>query len=300
MRPEFPARFAIEITGIAHLSVFVDGKLIARSKHNEIIEQFPDVLSSGPVAQKLYAHNFNLLAERAFRRKQLNDADGNARTEYWVRTVIAHTISALVRSAVRVGHGGAFLFLPDSSTPELSLKYPISYRALRRALSARVARLVEMGHSDLRHASGLRRFQRLADEEHEGAEMNVALLAFVSALTQVDGLVVIEGGFSVTGFGVEILTENNPPTVYQTRLETGSKLTRADFNHFGTRHRSMMRYCFKHHEAVGCVISQDGDVRFMTRVGAKLIVWEDVNLISQRPVFFAPDSNGKWGRVDVR
>ena len=45
---------------------------------------------------------------------------------------------------------------------------------------------------------------------------------------------------------------------------------------FGTRHRSMMRYCSKHEGSIGFVISQDGDVRIITKVNDKLVVWENV------------------------
>jgi hypothetical protein len=40
----------------------------------------------------------------------------------------------------------------------------------------------------------------------------------------------------------------------------------------------MMRICFRRAGSAGFVVSQDGDVRAMTRVDDRLIVWEDVKL----------------------
>ena len=41
-----------------------------------------------------------------------------------------------------------------------------------------------------------------------------------------------------------------------------------------------MRYCFAHPGSLGFVISQDGEIRAMTRVGAQLIIWENIEVLS--------------------
>ena len=40
----------------------------------------------------------------------------------------------------------------------------------------------------------------------------------------------------------------------------------------------MMRYCFQHPGSVGFVISQDGEVRVITKVGERLVMWENIKL----------------------
>jgi len=45
----------------------------------------------------------------------------------------------------------------------------------------------------------------------------------------------------------------------------------------------MMRYCAKFPGSVGFVISQDGDVRVMTSVDGRLVIWENIQL--QLPKF---------------
>ena len=40
----------------------------------------------------------------------------------------------------------------------------------------------------------------------------------------------------------------------------------------------MMRYCAKFPNSVGFVISQDGDVRAITKVGERLVLWDNVRL----------------------
>ena len=59
---------------------------------------------------------------------------------------------------------------------------------------------------------------------------------------------------------------------------TQSELRGLDPNHYGSRHRSMMRYCSHNPGSVGFVISQDGAVRAMTQVRGRVVMWENLRL----------------------
>lgn len=39
-----------------------------------------------------------------------------------------------------------------------------------------------------------------------------------------------------------------------------------------------MRYCYENPGALGFVISQDGDIRAITRVADKLVLWENIDV----------------------
>jgi hypothetical protein len=123
-------------------------------------------------------------------------------------------------------------------------------------------------------------------------------VAFVSALSRVDGLVLLSEGLTVRGFGVEITCREEPQSVYLAGDEIAStaKLRPLDYSHYGTRHRSMMRYCHAREAAVGFVISQDGDVRAMTRVDGSLIVWENIKLQEVEVVKTPKKRYGEWPR----
>jgi hypothetical protein len=85
---------------------------------------------------------------------------------------------------------------------------------------------------------------------------------------------------SLQGFGVEITSEKEPEAVFRGLNSAGTKIRQIDMNHFGTRHRSMMRYCAANPDSIGFVISQDGDVRTITNVDDKVFLWDDVRLQS--------------------
>ena len=40
----------------------------------------------------------------------------------------------------------------------------------------------------------------------------------------------------------------------------------------------MMRYCFQNPGSIGFVVSQDGEVRVITKVGDSLVIWENIKL----------------------
>ena len=82
---------------------------------------------------------------------------------------------------------------------------------------------------------------------------------FISLLTRVDGLVLLTPTLEVQGFGVEITEGEEPTEIYAAGDARGTEslLRRIDYQQYGTRHRSMMRYCAKYPGSVGFVISQD-------------------------------------------
>jgi hypothetical protein len=111
-------------------------------------------------------------------------------------------------------------------------------------------------------------------------------LWFISLLTRVDGLVLLNQHLDVKGFGVEITFRDEPASIRRALsrfASSHSKLRKVDYNHYGTRHRSMMRYCYQVPASIGFVVSQDGDVRAMTRVGEHLVIWDNIKL--QLPEF---------------
>ena len=60
----------------------------------------------------------------------------------------------------------------------------------------------------------------------------------------------------VQGFGVEILSRRDPTSLFTSAnpSATEAALHQVDFNHYGTRHRSMMRYCSQVPGTLGFVV----------------------------------------------
>lgn len=210
-----------------------------------------------------------------------------SRGDPWIAETWIGTICRLLISIQRYRHGGALLI--TRSDADLNIKYQIKYPRLRTALTrlwaARLRKLaaddqidsfVDEGKGDWIPVGEYLNKEVAEDQEEDLQNEVTGSVRFVSSLSCVDGLVLASPDLVIRGFGVEIRTRKEATAVYlaaEPKPYSG-RLKKADPYHYGTRHRSMMRYCFAHQGSLGFVISQDGDIRAMTRVGKKLVMWE--------------------------
>jgi hypothetical protein len=295
--PERPGMFQASVTGIGHLVVYIGYEKIAELKTNILLGKTLDVLGRGPVydiltlgilryIEKVYGE----IPEHVYKNRS-----------HWDASLASYWISSLCRLLLRARnyqHGGAVLITPDTSLQGLNVKYSIQYHRLRSALEERaVATIQETYASDLIFEDYL---DQVVDEDEvpkipvdlyleeivNRDDLNEILseldgvIWFISLLTRVDGLVLMNPSLEVQGFGVEITCSNTPAEVFLAGDEraTKSRLQRHDYNRLGTRHRSMMRYCSQVPGSIGFVISQDGEVRAMTQVRKQLVIWENIKL----------------------
>jgi hypothetical protein len=213
--------------------------------------------------------------------------------EALVREKWIGTLSRILLSIQRYGHGGALLLIPTDSSTDLSKKYALCYSVLEPLV-------VQDAVSDIRNRlAWFTVHDDYCDENkdlipidlyfetsiagHEKSDAVEAIdgaIATIASFSRVDGLVVAADGLQITGFGAEITNKIDPPSAYSAgdAKASVSKLKKLDAKHWGTRHRSMMRYCFAHPGSLGFVISQDGDVRGVARIRDRLIIWEQIKL----------------------
>jgi hypothetical protein len=289
--PERPGLFQASIAGVGHLTVYRRYELIADLRFNELRPPPIDALTRGPIHEALLPGIRNHLdAVRA----GVGDP-AFAQRGHWTASLSDRWLTALRRLLLRIQqyrHGGAVLITPDISDDELNVKYRIDYLRLKTCLERR-------GVFGIRYAEASDEIFEMVEDHAEEIPVDLyfdesvadrdleesrdeldGILWFVSLLSRVDGLVLLSPDLSVRGFGVEILTNVAPMKVVRA-LEpraVRTKVAPLNYNHFGTRHRSMMRYCAKVAGSVGFVVSQDGDVRAMTRVRDTLAVWDNVKL----------------------
>ena len=290
--PDRPGIFQASIEGIGHIVTYIGYDKLAELKVNALVRNARDVLRGGTISDKL---DTGILTHLGSVEKQLPK---NLRDSFpdWIAGLSDEWTSSICRLLLRVQnyrHGGAILITGDSSFSGLRIKHQIEYPRLSTALARRaVFRIQESLASDEILEEYLKKdsedipielyFDEVinkgdcedADSEVEGA------IWFISLLSRVDGLVLMNPSLEVKGFGVEITFPGEPSSIFiaRDRRAKNKHLRKLDYERFGTRHRSMMRYCSKISNSVGFVISQDGDVRVMTQVRGKLVVWENLRL----------------------
>lgn len=295
--PERPGVFQASVTGIGHLVAYIGYEKVAELKLNTLVRSAIDVLQTGKVRDVLDAGIQSYL--HSLRAGWPDEFPG----EYnqWEPAVTETWLSCVRRLLLRVQgmrHGGAFLITPDQASQGLSIKHRTSYIRLRSALQRHaVATAQQLMASGIiaedyldKNADDMPIWlyldEAVAGDDIEEIRNEIhGAIWFVSLLTRVDGLVLLNREFEVQGFGVEITVPEEPPDVFVAgdAYATDPGLRKVDYLLYGTRHRSMMRYCSKYPGSLGFVISQDGDVRVMTNVGERLVVWENIRL--QLPEF---------------
>jgi hypothetical protein len=295
--PERPGLFQASIIGIGHLVAYLGYEKIAELKQNNLVRAAIDVFHSGKIHEVLkigiQSHLDSLRA--GWPEEFPEDFDD------WEPPTVDAWFATLRRLLLRVQnirHGGAFLITPDQTRQGLLIKHKISYSRLHTALKrhavATAQQLIASGIIGDEYMEknaedmpvGLYLEEVVAGYDLEEIRDELAsVIWFTSLLTRVDGLVLLDPNLEVQGFGVEVIVSEEPSEIYSAGDAEASVwlLKKVDYQHYGTRHRSMMRYCAKYPGSVGFVISQDGDVRVMTNVDGRLIIWENIQL--QLPKF---------------
>lgn len=289
---ERPGVFQASLIGIGHLAVYIGYRKLAELRINTLLGKALDVLWSGPVHDVLVP-GIQTYIEAVLRALPEHVYDYR---QHWNTSLTSYWISSLCRLLLRMQnyrHGGAVLITPDISSQKLNVKYRIHYPRLRSALETRGLLTIQHTYASDQIFETSRELSAdeipadlYLDETVFGAQLSEShneldgVLWFIALLTRVDGLVLMSPTLEVYGFGVEITCPEEPSAVFTAGDSRATKkhLHEVNYNHYGTRHRSMMRYCAQVPGSVGFVVSQDGDVRIMTQVRHQLIMWENIKL----------------------
>jgi hypothetical protein len=291
IEPERPGLFQASVEGIGVIVVYMRYDKVAELKINELTRNSLDLFRQGPVRDLLSSGiDSHLRAIRSSIPDDLYPAHSQIEelhTQQW--------LSVLCRILLRVQsikNGGAILITPDRNTSDLNIKYGIDYERLQTSLQTNAVTklkadfleklILGVNESKPKDIPTSQYFQLKAFDKELRANKNEidGVIWFIALLTRVDGLVLMDRNLAVRGYGVEITNAKEPANLFMAgdKLATPAKLRPVSYNYFGTRHRSMMRYCFQHPGSIGFVVSQDGEVRVITKVGDALVIWENIKL----------------------
>lgn len=291
IEPERPGLFQASVEGIGVIVVYMRYEKVAELRINELIRNSLDLFRESPVRDLLASgieHHLQAVRDNIPDDLYLDHGEmDELHTQQW--------LSVLCRILLRVQNiknGGALLITPEVNTADLNIKYKIDYERLQTSLESNAVtkikadflekHLLTPGDAKEKEISSSQYFQLRRFEKDLRANKNEidGVIWFIALLTRVDGLVVMDRNLAVRGYGVEITNSQEPANLFIAgdRMATPAKLRPASYNHFGTRHRSMMRYCFQNPGSIGFVVSQDGEVRVMTKVGDNLLIWDNIKL----------------------
>lgn len=297
-----PGLFQASILGIGHIAAYIGFEKIGELKTAALLGTSLNVLAHGKIRAALEssiqrhceAVKASLIEQGTLADDFVDDTTGIFR-RVWGEELAEYWISSLARLLLRAQnfrHGGAILITPDSSSDKLAVRQSIQYPRLRHALQRQGVRTIQLAvcHAKIQDDCIDKEAKEIPimyyrDELRGNDELNDSrneldgTIWFISLLTRVDGLVLMNSDLEVQGFSVLIREIDVDPLEFViAEDEDAAHLLPFPFDRFGTRHQTMMRYCAHVPGSVGFVVSQDGDVRAMTQVAGRVVMWQDIQL----------------------
>ncbi len=279
------------------LTVTVLGTVLARLESGSLLETPLEDISYGIIgdffdeaAQELYSDSIKKLKVEKYNEKEDEDA--------YPYQIYFQTISNIIQSAKERKHGASFIFIPDEIkyddsrlTDRINLKYILNIQKIWSLLieeceanyhyfnlyfdSENNFRIYkdDVSSEDLKKLISWRETHILLEEEIHDFEK------FVADLSGVDGAVLLTKKFKILGYGGEILSHSPSLKTFRMSKDPEAKKTvKFDIHKYGTRHRSAFRLCSSYEECVAFVISQDGGIKAIKRVGPNVIIWNNINI----------------------
>lgn len=285
---EQPGLFQVLVNDIGTLDVLFDYELLARLKQNVLIPRYLDVFTIGPVSKILKANAGHLKEELKEFLKSEHPEEDFADWENFADGLWIQTLSRLLLRVQNYHHGGGILI--TNSEDDIDIKYKIHYDRLKIAVRKYAKEsinnylaewLIEdhlaSGKRSIAKDWYLEQSRSLFSREQIADEIK-GCISFLASHTCVDGVLLFDADMVSKGFGAVLKAKKSPRRIYisPTSTATPKSLLPTDPLHFGTRHSSMISYCWNYPDSLGLVISQDGDIRAFHRIEDKLIMWENI------------------------
>ena len=287
---EQPGLFQVSVNEIGTLNVLFDYELLATLKQDVLVQRYLDVLTIGPISKMLKSNaDFLKTALRDYLSK-VHPEEAYSDWENFLDNLWIQTFSRLLLKIQNYQHGGAILIAQDSI--DLDIKYKIHYERLTLAMIAHAKASVDNYVLENKIAGNLENGKRSVSKDlylsesgsfylKKGTADEISgAISFIASQTCVDGVVLFDKSLVANGFGAVLRAKRMPKKIYisGTATATPKSLSIADPKHYGTRHRSMIAYCWNHPSALGLVISQDGEIRAFSKIDDKLIMWENIKI----------------------
>jgi hypothetical protein len=290
--PEMPGIFQAVIQGTGEIAVYKSYVLLGSLKQDTLVKRQQPVFQFGPVHSKL------MKSIKRFQRRIREEVGDTLYRErgHWDNSLEQNWISALCRILIGIHkyqHGGAIL-ISDGGTG-LNPKYPLKYHRLADALyRSCVLSIKHTSYADTIHERYLDKDEDeipvglYLSESVGGTDLNdtndelTGCVRFLASLSRVDGLIWLDFNLRLKAFGVEIRVDDEPQRAVIAQNSRATETKELNLNHYGTRHRSMLRYCAANPNSVGFVVSQDGDVRAITHADNRVVLWDNVRIQSIR------------------
>jgi hypothetical protein len=288
-----PSNLTITSMGPGELVLSAEGEVLLSLRSGALYSPRAPVLWNGPISEyleparaKLHSSVLQALGSSSW------SSDGM--DEDYPQRFYNFCLSRILNSINERRHGGTLLVVPSeirSTDSRLLDRVNIKYACSYSFAWDMMLRNLKLHHdyfdlffpiSDSNKPVSQDDFHKLWRIEFDREHSDEALadcFHFIGALASVDGAVVMTRDLTVLGFGAEVIAQS--PTLKDVQLATNAEATETrpvSIESYGTRHRSVFRFCSSYEDAIAFVVSQDGGLRACRRTGDRVLFWPDISV----------------------
>jgi hypothetical protein len=268
-----PDCLTITIEGPGALTISQGRTGLVRLRNGRVIFPQEDLFQS---VQNPLGRFFRQLVDDLLKSTQLQDLSAFAAESAGQRTLLniyTNSILAILERIRLTQHGGSVVISRTPFNEQLAhATYTVSEHA---GLAAEIIAyktlddLLREPHSDFEAAAELERC-RARLELHRTSRQLIRGISRISLLAAVDGAVLLDDHLRIQGFGVRFPVLLPPGTTVLDAL-TGSEYL---CDQWGLRHQSVFSVCQNCEQAVGLIVSQDGEVKAVKADDGLLMFWD--------------------------
>lgn len=286
--PVFPPVPVILISGPGRLAVLKGTETVATLVEGRIITPDLNVFEANWLRRYFAELRMEMLAYLA--TSQACNRNGDTPLDPNLIGIIGRHQAMRIISTMRDSRqGGTLLYLPHhrleeftSKNPFITIKYQFREDATRQRLVMLLLQTLIKLTETYRHDTGSGK--KLGWQEYVASDSSILALLEeavfevahqLADFAAVDGAVVLTSRNHILGFGGMIKGDFDQVNLVARALDAeGEQWVEEPTENVGTRHRSVYYLCHRIPEALGIVISQDGNVRFIKRRHGRLTYWE--------------------------
>jgi len=286
--PVFPNVPVILVTGPGRLAVLKGMETIATLVEGRIITPDINVFEARWIREYFAELRTEMLAYLASSNHGSRN-DDTMLDPNLIGIIGKHQAMRIISTMRESRQGGTLLYLPHprleefmARNPFITIKYQFREDATRQRLVKLMLQTLTRLTDSSRHKTG--RGKKLGWQEYVASNNGVLALLEeavfeaahqVADFAAVDGAVVLTNRNHMLGFGGMIKGDFDQVNIVARALDAeGDQRLEELTENVGTRHRSVYYLCHQIPEALGIVISQDGNVRFIKRRNGQVTYWE--------------------------
>ena len=270
-----PDCLTITIEGPGALTISQGRTGLVRLRDGRVIFPQEDLFQT---VQNPLGRFFRQLIDDLLKSTQRRDLSASAEESVGQRTLLniyTTSILAILERIRLTQHGGSVVISRTPLNEQLAhVTYTVSEHA---GLAGEIIAyktlddLLREPHSDFEAAAELERC-RAELELHRTSRQLIRGISRISLLAAVDGAVLLDDHLRIQGFGVRFPVLLPPGTTVLDAL-TGSEYS---CDQWGLRHQSVFSVCHKCEQAIGLIVSQDGDVKAVKADDGRLMFWDGI------------------------